>query len=47
MTNNPGKQAPLTKHRQEDCDEAREAYLLEHVPGLNDHYAAQQRAPST
>ena len=44
MTNNPGKQAPLTKHRQEDWDEAREAYLLEHVPGLNDHYAAQQRA---
>jgi hypothetical protein len=44
MTTNPGKQAPLTKHRQEDWDEAREAYLLEHVPGLNDHYAAQHRA---
>jgi len=44
MTNNPGDQAPLTKHRQEDWDETHEAYLLEHVPGLNDHYAAQQRA---
>jgi len=44
MTNNPGDKAPLTKHRQEDWDEAREAYLLEHVPGLKDHYAAQQRA---
>jgi hypothetical protein len=44
MTNNPGKQAPLTKPRQEDWDEAREAYLLEHAPGLKDHYAAQQRA---
>jgi hypothetical protein len=44
MTTNPGDQAPLTKHRQEDWDEAREAYLLEHVPGLKDHYAAQQRA---
>jgi hypothetical protein len=44
MTNNPGDQAPLTKHRQEDWDEAREAYLLEHVPGLKDHYAAQHRA---
>jgi hypothetical protein len=44
MTTNSGKQAPLTKHRQEGWDEAREAYLLEHVPGLNDHYAAQQRA---
>jgi hypothetical protein len=44
MTTNPGDQAPLTKHRQEDWDEAREAYLLEHVPGLKDHYAAQHRA---
>jgi hypothetical protein len=44
MTTNPGKQAPLPKHRQEDWDEAREAYLLEHVPGLKDHYAAQHRA---
>jgi hypothetical protein len=44
MTNNPGKQVPLTKHGQEDWEEAREAYLLEHVPGLKEHYAAQQRA---
>jgi hypothetical protein len=43
MTTNPGKQAPLTKHRQEDWEEAREAYLLEHVAGLKDHYAAQHR----
>ena len=44
MTNNPGKQAPLTRHRQEDWDEACEAYLLAHAPGLKDRYAAQQRA---
>ena len=44
MTINPGKQAPLTKHRQEDRDEAREAYLLEHAPGLKEHYAVQYRA---
>jgi hypothetical protein len=44
MTNNPGKQAPLAKHRQEDWDDACEAYLLELAPGLKDHYAAQQRA---
>jgi hypothetical protein len=44
MTNNPGKQAPLTKHRQEDWDEAHEAYLLEHAPGLKEHYATQHRA---
>ena len=44
MTTNPGKQTPLTRHRQEDWDEAREAYLLKHAPGLKEHYAAQQRA---
>jgi hypothetical protein len=44
MTTNPGDQAPLTKHRQEDWDEAREVYLLEHAPGLKEHYAAQHRA---
>jgi hypothetical protein len=44
MAYNPGKQPPLVKHRQEDWDEAREAYLLEHTPGLKEHDAAQHRA---
>ncbi|WP_262271952.1 hypothetical protein [Microvirga yunnanensis] len=44
MTNNPGKQAPSTRHRQEDWDEACDAYLLENAPGLKDHYAAQHQA---
>ena len=44
MTNNSGKQALLTRHRQEDWDEACEAYLLEHTPGLKDYYAAQHQA---
>src|SRR5215207_8089941 len=43
MLIHPGKWAPLAKGRQEDWDEAREAYLLEHAPGLKEHYAAQQR----
>jgi hypothetical protein len=30
----PSKRAPLAKGRQEDWDEAREAYLLAHAPGL-------------
>ncbi len=38
------KRAPLARGRQEDWDEAREAYLLEHAPGLKEHSAAQQRA---
>jgi len=44
MLIHPGKRAPLVKGRQEDWDEAREAYLLEHAPGLKEHCAAQQRA---
>ena len=40
----PRKRALLDKGRQEDWEEAREAYLLEHAPGLKEHYAAQQRA---
>jgi hypothetical protein len=44
MANNPGKQTPLTKHRRDDLDEAREAYLLEHTPGLKEHDAAQHRS---
>jgi hypothetical protein len=39
-----GNRAPLTRERQEDWEEAREAYLLEHAPGLKEHYVAQQRA---
>jgi hypothetical protein len=38
----PSKRAPLAKGRQEDWDEAREAYLLAHAPGLKEHYAVQQ-----
>ncbi|WP_201864906.1 hypothetical protein [Microvirga soli] len=44
MANNPGKQPPLAKHRREDLEEAREAYLLEHTPGLKEHDAAQHKA---
>jgi hypothetical protein len=44
MLINPGKRALLAMSRQEDWDEARETYLLEHAPGLKEHYAAQQTA---
>jgi hypothetical protein len=44
MANNPGKQTPMAKYRRDDLDEAREAYLLEHTPGLKEHDAAQHRA---
>jgi hypothetical protein len=44
MANNQGKQALLAKHRRDDLDEAHEAYLLEHTPGLKEHDAAQHRA---
>jgi hypothetical protein len=44
MLIHPGKRAPLASGAQEDWDEAREAYLLEHAPGLKEHSAAQQRA---
>jgi len=44
MKSNPGKQAPLARRRQEDLDEACEAYLLEHAPGLKEHHAAQDSA---
>jgi hypothetical protein len=44
MLIHPGKRALLAKERHEDWDEAREAYLLDHAPGLKEHYAAQQRA---
>ena len=44
MLNNPGKRTPLASLRQEDWDRAREAYFLEHTPGLKEYYAAQKRA---
>jgi len=44
MANNPGSQPSLAKYRQDDLEEAREAYLLEHTPGLREHDAAQHRA---
>ncbi len=44
MVNSPSNQPSLDKHRRDDLDEAREAYLLEHTPGLKEHDAAQHRA---
>ncbi len=44
MVNSPSNQPSLAKHRRDDSDEAREAYLLEHTPGLKEHDAAQHRA---
>ena len=43
MTINPGKQPSSTRHRQEEWDAACEAFLLEHAPGLKDHYAARHQ----
>ncbi|NBJ13607.1 hypothetical protein [Microvirga arsenatis] len=40
----PGKRKPLAKGSQEDWEEARKAYVLEHAPGLKEHYVAQDRA---
>ncbi len=44
MLIHPGERAALARGRQEDWEQAREAYLLEHAPGLKEHSAAQQRA---
>ncbi len=44
MLSNPAKRTPLASLRQEDWDRAREAYFLEHVPGLKEYHAAQERA---
>jgi hypothetical protein len=44
MANSPSNQPSLDKHRQDDLDDAREAYLLEHTPGLREYDAAQHRA---
>jgi hypothetical protein len=44
MENNSDKQPLLGNLRRDDLEEAREAYLLEHTPGLKEHDAAQHRA---
>ena len=44
MLNTSDKRSPLASLRQEDWDRAREAYFLEHTPGLKEHLAAQERA---
>ena len=43
MATNPARRGkyPLSSREQQDRDEAFEAYLLDHVPGLKDYYAAQ------
>ena len=41
MLNTPAKLTPLASL---DGDRAREAYLLEHIPGLTEHHAEQERA---
>ena len=44
MRSNPAKRTPLASLREEDWERAREAYFLEHVPGLKEYHAAQERA---
>jgi hypothetical protein len=44
MANSPSNQPSLAKHMRDDLEEAREAYLLEHTPGLREYDAAQHRA---
>jgi hypothetical protein len=44
MLSNPAKMSPLANFRQADWDRAREAYFLEHTPGLKEYHAAQERA---
>ncbi len=44
MLSNPAKLSPLASLRQADWDRAREAYYLEHTPGLKEYHAAQERA---
>ena len=39
-----GKYPGSSLREQEERDEALEAYLLDHVPGLKQHYEAQHRA---
>jgi hypothetical protein len=38
------KQSYSGRREQEDWDEALEAFLLEHTPGLREYHAAQNRA---
>ena len=44
MLSNSNKQTPLASLRQDGWDRAREAYFLDHAPGLKEHHAAQERA---
>jgi len=44
MLNNPDKWTLLASLRQDDQDSAREAYFLDHTPGLKEHYAAEEKA---
>jgi hypothetical protein len=44
MLSNPAKRTPLASLRQDDWDRAREAYFLDHTPGLREHHTAQERA---
>ena len=44
MLNNPVKRTPLASLRQEEWDRAREAYFLDHTPGLKEYYAAEEKA---
>ena len=44
MLSNPARLSPLATIRQADWDRAREAYFLEHTPGLKEYHAAQERA---
>ena len=43
-TSDDVKADPSVRREQEDRDEALEIYLLERVPGLREHYAAQHSA---
>ncbi len=44
MPRNPANRTPLASLRQKGWDRAREAYFLDHAPGLKEHHAAQERA---
>ena len=44
MLSHSNKQTPLASLRQKGWDRAREAYFLDHAPGLKEHHAAQERA---
>ena len=44
MLSHSNKQTPLASLRQEGWDRAREAYFLDHAPGLKEYHAAQESA---